>query len=367
MGEKNKKLRMPLSKHFAFIFVIILCISCLIAGSLVCAAFLLFYQGEITVKIVMIMCLLVCLLVTLIGSGMMWIGIKHLVTPIIKLRDGLAQVTNGDFKVSILRNAKNRGNYDYTNELDEVTEYFNRMARELNHMDYMRKDFMSNVSHEVKTPVAAITGFTEILLDGGLSEEEQKEYLTMVNEQSIRLSNLCGNMLRLSKLDSQEIVPQNDMVQVDEQIRKTVILLAEKWQDRSMDFILDLEKNTFQSNSDLLSQVWMNIIDNAIKYSDKGKRIWIKEYEIEGYICVEIEDEGIGIEEEKQERIFDKFYQCDESHKKQGNGLGLSIVKRIVLMLSGSIEYHSSINKGSKFIVKIPRDHNHIEHNALKN
>jgi signal transduction histidine kinase len=157
------------------------------------------------------------------------------------------------------------------------------------------------------------------------------------------------------------------MVQVDEQIRKTVILLAEKWQDRSMDFILDLEKNTFQSNSDLLSQVWMNIIDNAIKYSDKGKRIWIKEYEIEGYICVEIEDEGIGIEEEKQERIFDKFYQCDESHKKQGNGLGLSIVKRIVLMLSGSIEYHSSINKGSKFIVKIPRDHNHIEHNALKN
>lgn len=353
-NKKMEKFRIPLSNYFAFIFSIILCISCFIAGLIVCTSFLWFYQGEITVKITVIMCILVCLLVAVIGSTTMWFGSRYLIKPIIKLRDGFRQVTEGNFQVAIKRNTNYRGGYQYTNELDELTENFNRMVKELNNMDYMRKDFMSNVSHEVKTPVAAITGFTEILLDGGLSEEEQKEYLGLVNEQSIRLSNLCENMLRLSRLDNQEIVPQGDVVQLDEQIRKTVIILSEKWQENEMEFHLNLEENHVKSNADLLFQVWMNLIDNAIKYSDSGKRIWIKESSNANEIIVEIEDEGIGIDSDKKGKIFDKFYQCDESHKKKGNGLGLSIVKRIVTMLSGSIQCESEWGKGTKFIVRIP-------------
>lgn len=353
-NRKNEKFRIPLSNYFAFIFTIILCCSCLMAGLIVCSGFLSFYHGEITVKVIVIICILVCLLTAIIGSVIMWFGSSYLIKPIIKLRDGFRQVTDGNFNVVIDRNSKYRGNYQYSNELDELTENFNRMVKELNNMDYMRKDFMSNVSHEVKTPVAAITGFTEILLDGGLSEKEQKEYLSLVNEQSIRLSNLCENMLRLSRLDNQEIVPQSDIVQVDEQIRKTVIVLSEKWQEKEMEFHLDLEKNRVKSNEDLLSQVWMNLIDNAIKYSEVGKRIWIKESSNENEIVVEIKDEGIGIDSDKMDKIFDKFYQCDESHKKKGNGLGLSIVKRIVTMLYGTIQCESEWGKGTKFIVRIP-------------
>lgn len=353
-NRKNEKFRIPLRNYFAFIFIMILCFACIVAGMIVCSAFLLFYDGEVTVKVVVIICLLVCLLVAIIGSVIMWFGSSYLIKPIIKLRDGFRQVTDGNFQVSIKRNTKYRGTYQYSNEIDELTENFNRMVKELNNMDYMRKDFMSNVSHEVKTPVAAITGFTEILLDGGLSEEEQKEYLALVNEQSIRLSNLCENMLRLSRLDNQEIVPQEDIVQIDEQIRKTVILLSEKWKEKYMEFHLDLEKIRIKSNKDLLSQVWLNLIDNAIKYSDAGRSIWIKESSNESEIVVVIKDEGIGIDSDKKDWIFDKFYQCDESHKKKGNGLGLSIVKRIVTMLSGTIQCESEMGKGTEFIVRIP-------------
>lgn len=353
-NRKKDKFRIPLSNYFAFIFIIILCFSCIVAGFVVCSAFLVFYHGEVTVRVSVVICILVCLLAAIIGSVVMWFGSSYLIKPIIKLRDGFRQVTAGNFRVSINRNTKYRGSYQYFNEIDELTENFNRMVKELNNMDYMRKDFMSNVSHEMKTPVAAITGFTEILLDGGLSEEEQNEYLGLVNEQSIRLSNLCENMLRLSRLDNQEIVPQEDIVQIDEQIRKAVILLSEKWQEMNMVFHLDLEKNRIKSNKDLLSQVWMNLIDNAIKYSNAGRSIWIKELCNESEIIVEIKDDGIGIDSEKIERIFDKFYQCDESHKKKGNGLGLSIVKRIVTMLSGTIQCESESGKGTTFIVRIP-------------
>jgi signal transduction histidine kinase len=352
--RKNEKFRIPLSNYFAFIFIMILCFSCIIAGMVVCSAFLVFYQGEVTVKVAVIISLLVCLLVMIIGSVIMWFGSRYLIKPIIKLRDGFRQVTEGNFQVDIKRNTRYRGNYQYMNEIDELTENFNRMVKELNNMDYMRKDFMSNVSHEVKTPVAAITGLTEILLDGELSKEEQKEYLGLVNEQSIRLSNLCENMLRLSRLDNQEIVPQDDNVQIDEQIRKTVILLSERWQEKNMEFHLNLESSQIRSNKDLLSQVWMNLIDNAVKYSDAGKRIWIKESSYENEIVVVIKDEGIGIDRDKKERIYDKFYQCDESHKKKGNGLGLSIVNRIVTMLSGTIQCESERKKGTTFIVRIP-------------
>lgn len=352
-NRKKDKFRIPLSNYFAFIFILILCFSCMLAGLLVCSTFFMVYEGEVTVRVVVIVCIFVCLLVAIIGSVIMWFGSRYLIKPIIQLRDGFRQVAAGNFQVDIKRNTKYRGTYQYMNEIDELTENFNRMVKELNNTDYMRKDFMSNVSHEVKTPVAAITGFTEILLDGGLTQEEQKEYLGLVNEQSIRLSNLCENMLRLSRLDNQEIVPQNDVVQIDEQIRKTVICLSEKWQDMSMEFHLELEECSIKTNKDLLSQVWMNLIDNAIKYSDAGKRIWIREFSNADEIVVEIKDEGIGISSNKKERIFDKFYQCDESHKKKGNGLGLSIVKRIVTMLSGEIQCESELGKGTTFIVKL--------------
>jgi signal transduction histidine kinase len=226
----------------------------------------------------------------------------------------------------------------------------------------MRKDFMSNVSHEIKTPVAAITGFSEILLDGGLSVEEQQEYLNYLNEESIRLSRLCENMLRMSRLDNQYIVEKKQKVQIDEQIRRCIIVLNEKWSEKNIIFDLQLERNSLLSDYDLLFQVWTNLIDNAIKYSGQDGTIQIFTGIDDGMLTVTIRDEGIGIAKEKQARIFDKFYQCDESHKKQGSGLGLSIVKRILELLEGTIELTSEEGKGTSMTVRIPAKQERLLH-----
>ncbi|MBC7958343.1 MAG: HAMP domain-containing histidine kinase [Vallitaleaceae bacterium] len=228
------------------------------------------------------------------------------------------------------------------------------MARELNEMDYMRKDFMSNVSHEIKTPVAAITGFSEMLLDGGLEEAEQKEYLNYLNQESLRLSRLCESMLQMSRVDHQIIVDKRQEVMVDEQLRRCIITLSEKWSAKDINFDLQLEKCSLLSDYDLLFQIWTNLIDNAIKYSYPEGSIFITAVNERDFLKVCIRDEGIGIPEEQAGKIYEKFYQSDESHKKQGSGLGLAIVKRIVELLDGSLSHFSEEGKGTTVTVVLP-------------
>ena len=228
------------------------------------------------------------------------------------------------------------------------------MAGELDGMNYMRKDFMSNVSHEIKTPVAAITGFSEMLLDGGLDQAQQKEYLTYLNQESLRLSRLCDNMLQMSRLDNQIILDKKQEVKVDEQLRRCIITLGERWSEKEINFDLQLEKCSVVSVYDLLFQVWTNLIDNAIKYSKQECTIWIRATIENDFLKVSIRDEGIGIPREKQGKIYDEFYQCDESHKKEGSGLGLAIVNRIVELLNGSISHVSDERRGTTMTVLIP-------------
>ena len=214
---------------------------------------------------------------------------------------------------------------------------------------------MSNVSHEIKTPVAAITGFSEILLDGNLSEEDQKEYLTLVYQESIRLSNLCESMLQMSRLDHQEIISAKDSVRIDEQLRKCMILLSEKCQEKNIEFVPELEEVTLVTDKDLMIQVWINLIDNAMKYSEANTKIYITLTKCEKEIHIVICDEGIGIPNDKMDKIYNRFYQCEESHKKQGAGLGLAIVKRILDLLHGTIHYESEQGKGTKVKVVLKR------------
>ena len=351
---KYRKFKAPLRLHFSLAAISTLCFSCLISCAVVVLVVKLFYRGSLSNDAVALLCLLVCALSMTLGGIALWFGSIHLTRPIDEVSQAVKKVADGDFTVRIPRDKARRGRYSYTNELDELSENFNKMASELNGMDYMRKDFMSNVSHEVKTPVAAITGFTEILLDGGLEEEEREEYLKLVNQESIRLSILCENMLRMSRLDHQQIVGKTDEVRIDEQIRKCIIMLSEKWSNHEMQYQLQLTPATIASDADLLMQVWINLIDNAIKYSSPNSTIRIEETCQDQELVVLIQDEGIGINPEKREKIFDKFYQCEESHKKQGNGLGLSIVKRILELLDGSITCESSPSIGTTMSVRIP-------------
>jgi len=351
-----KKKRMSLRVKMAFASITTLCSACCFACILVVLGFYFLYDKPFTIVVAVVMCFIVCAFTMVFGGFALWHEAHYITSPIIKISEGVQKVAEGDFSVQFefKRNHKRKKVSPYIDELDELAKNFNRMARELNGMDYMRKDFMSNVSHEIKTPVAAITGFSEILLDGGLNEEDQKEYLTYLNEESLRLSRLCENMLRMSKLDNQIIVDLMQTVIIDEQLRRCIISLVEKWPEKEIKFELQLEKCSIISDYDLLFQVWTNLIDNAIKYSKQQCNICITANIDNGLLKVLIRDEGIGIPAGKQKKIFDKFYQCEESHKKQGSGLGLSIVKRIVELLNGSISFVSNEGKGTSMTVIMP-------------
>lgn len=304
------------------------------------------------------MCLATCVITLVIGGVALWHSASYVMNPIVEISKGMQKVADGDFTVQLSFNNNHRKRKDslYSDEIDVMANNFNKMTRELNGMDYMRKDFISNVSHEIKTPVAAIAGFSEMLLDGGLSEEEQKEYLAYIYEESQRLSRMSENMLHMSRLDHQNIVDLKQKVRVDEQIRKCIIFLEEKWQHKDIQYELQLEHCSIESNYDLLFQLWTNLIDNAIKYSKDKCSIWIKTKIVDNSLQFSIKDEGIGISKEKLSKIYDKFYQCDESHKRHGSGLGLSIVKRIIELLNGSIMCESELGIGTTMTVMLPID-----------
>lgn len=353
---KKRKYKISLRFKLALASIVILCASCLIAYLIVFLGFSYFFEGTTTSTVVLLMCLTTCAITMIIGGVALWHSASYVTNPITKISNAMQKVADGDFSVQLAfsdihRKKQREENYD---EISVMANNFNKMTRELNSMDYLRKDFMSNVAHEIKTPVAAITGFSEMLLDGGLSEEEQKEYLTYIYQETQRLSRINENMLQMSRLDHQNIVDLTQEVKVDEQIRHCIILLGEKWFDREIQYELDLEKCSIVSNYDLLLQLWTNLIDNAIKYSKEECSIGITTKIVDNFLIFIIRDEGVGISEDKLSRIYDRFYQCDESHKKQGSGLGLSIVKRIIELLNGSISCESELGKGTIFTVRLP-------------
>lgn len=356
MAKKTTRNIISLRLKLALASIIILFVCCAIAYFIVFISFSYFYSGPFTHATALWMCLATCIFTLILGGVALWHSASYVMNPIVEISKGMQKVADGDFTVQLSINNIHRKRKDdfYSDEIDMMVKNFNKMTRELNGMDYMRKDFISNVSHEIKTPVAAIAGFSEMLLDGGLSEEEQKEYLSYIYQEAQRLSRMSENMLNMSRLEHQNIVDLNEKVRVDEQIRRCIILLEEKWPDRDIQYDLQLEGCSIVSNYDLLFQLWTNLIDNAIKYSKPESRIWITTKIVGDHLEFSIRDEGIGISKEKLSKIYDKFYQCDESHKKHGNGLGLSIVKRIIELLNGSIVCKSQVGIGTTMTVMLP-------------
>ena len=351
MESKKRKYKWTLRKYIAIVSILTFISSCIISTAITIGAIKIFYKEAITYEKLVLVCILILVLALIIAWFSLWVGAGHLTKPLIDVSNTVKQVAEGNFKVNIKRRDTTKCEYEYINEVDELAKNVNKMVAELDGMDYMRKDFMSNVSHEIKTPIAAITGFTEILLDGSIDESERLE---VINKESMRISRLCENMLHMSRLDSQVIVANLQKIRLDEQLRKCIILLSEKWSNKEIDFSIDLDEVNILSDYDMLHQVWINLIDNAIKYSGENCKIDISVKRLnDKSVKVSIRDNGIGIEEEKLHRIFDKFYQCEESHKKSGSGLGLSISKRIVELLNGTIECKSKKDSGTTFEVTL--------------
>ena len=354
MESKKRKYKWTLRKYIAIVSILTFISSCIISTAITIGAIKIFYKEAITYEKLVLVCILILVLALIIAWFSLWVGAGHLTKPLIDVSNTVKQVAEGNFKVNIKRRDTTKCEYEYINEVDELAKNVNKMVAELDGMDYMRKDFMSNVSHEIKTPIAAITGFTEILLDGSIDESERQEYLEVINKESMRISRLCENMLHMSRLDSQVIVTNLQKIRLDEQLRKCIILLSEKWSDKEIDFSIDLDEVNILSDYDMLQQVWTNLIDNAIKYSGENCKIDISVKRLnDKSVKVSISDNGIGIEEGKLHRIFDKFYQCEESHKKSGSGLGLSISKRIIELLNGTIECRSKKDFGTTMVVTL--------------
>lgn len=233
-----------------------------------------------------------------------------------------------------------------------VSEGFNKMVEQLASVETLREDFVSEFSHEFKTPIVSIAGFAKLLKDPTLSQEDRDEYLDVIIDESNRLVGLSESVLMLSRLDSQTIV--KEMYSWDEQIRQSVLLLQKQCQQNNVSVEVDLPKIDAYGCKKLNSQVWVNLLSNAIKFSTNGGVVKVVAIEQNGRVQVSVSDNGVGMDEETQKNIFNKFFQGDKSHSVSGNGLGLPIVKKICDLLGGEIDVHSTLGQGSTFTVTLP-------------
>lgn len=272
---------------------------------------------------------------------------KTIVRPVQKIGDAFDELSKGNFHVRIPEDER-------VAEIREMARRFNAMAYDLSHIETLRSDFVANVSHEFKTPIAAIEGYATLLQNPRLPRQKHAHYVEKILENSRRLSSMSGNILLLSKLENQAFVPDQSEYRLDEQLRQCVLALEGKWAAKQIELDIELESVAYYGSHGLLEQVWLNLLDNAIKYSPVGGLISVKmERRGEG-IFVSITDHGEGMTEEVQRHIFEKFYQGDSSRKSEGNGLGLALVRRIIDLCRGEISVHSLPSQGTTFLVELP-------------
>lgn len=241
-------------------------------------------------------------------------------------------------------------------EIGEVTHNFNKMIKGLQSTENLQTEFINNVSHEIKTPISSIEGFAKLLKEKDLSDEEREEYSNIIIEESERLTNLTGKMLKLSKLHNQDRITNKQEILISEQIRRAISLLEPKWAEKDIKIKVNLEECSFLGDTELMFQVWVNLLDNAIKFSNPNGDIDVKVAIKDNNINVTVRDYGVGMQEAEMEKIFERFYQIDRSHSEEGCGLGLAIVKRIIELSEGTIEVESKENQGTTVKVKLPLD-----------
>ena len=272
--------------------------------------------------------------------------------PMRRLSRAMRAVAQGDFTVSV-QPVHKRNKFDY---MDLMFEDFNSMVHELSSIETMKDDFIANVSHEIKTPLAVIRGYASALQRGNLSEEEQREYAATIASASESLSVLISNILRLNKLENQDIVPNAAPYDLTRQLSDCALAHEEQWERKHIDFDAQLEERVMiLADESMLEIVFNNLIANAIKFTEPGGRIVLRQEKAGGDVVVTVSDTGCGMDEETVKHIFDKFYQGDSSHSREGNGLGLALVKRVLDISGGSIAVRSAPGEGSEFIVRLKR------------
>lgn len=290
---------------------------------------------------------LISFLCTIIDSTRRWFMVTR---PVQRIADAAGKITQGDFSVRIEPVFTMSGQDGF----NTIIHTFNRMAEELSGIETLRTDFISNVSHELKTPLAIIQNYGAMLQQPGLTEEQRREYAKTITDASRRLAGLITNILKLNKLESQQIYPEKETFDLGEQLCECLLSFEDIWEEKNIELVTDISEGVIvKSDRSLLSLVWNNLFSNALKFTPTEGRVSVSLKADGAFAVVQVSDTGCGISPEVGKHIFEKFYQGDTSHATQGNGLGLALVKRVMDIVDGDISVNSEAGKGSIFTVTI--------------
>ena len=293
------------------------------------------------------------ILLTVISATIDYIRRKQMVEkPVKQILSAAEKIMQGDFSVRINPVKEFAGETGF----NEIITCFNQMTAELAGTETLRTNFIANVSHELKTPLAVIGNYATMLQRPGITEEEKTEYAKAISEAARRLAQLITNILKLNKLENQQIFPQLDEYDLGEQLCESLLQFEDVWERKGLEIETDIQEDVrIRSDAELLSLVWNNLISNAVKFTPEGGTIGLSLKTQGNQVIVAVSDTGCGIKPEIGRHIFEKFYQGDTSHATQGNGLGLALVKRVVDIFGGEISVQSIYGKGSTFTVKFRR------------
>ena len=286
----------------------------------------------------------------ILGWVLVFFSIRIPMKPIHTLISRMNRLAMGDFTTRM----EDKSMLSNHPAMKDIRESFNKLAEELEHTEMLRSDFINNFSHEFKTPIVSIAGFAKLLKRGNLTDEQRVTYLTSIEEESMRLAYMATNVLNLTKIENQTILTDVTTFNLSEQVRSAVLLLESKWSEKDIDLQLDFNEHTVEGNEELLKQVWINLIDNAIKFTHRLGTVILDVTEGKDTVTVAVSNTGVEIPPEGMDKIFNKFYQTDESHATEGNGIGLAIVKRVVELHHGHITVTSERGM-TTFRVALPK------------
>lgn len=351
MDPKERKQRGALTLLFSILVFVVLLAALAVSGVVLILLLRAGTLGRLGLKLSGRYAFIVLMAVVslVVGAVFSYMFGRVFMSPVNAVINAMNRLASGDFKTRI-RFSSSLGRHPVVREL---TDSFNTMAEELEGTEMLRSDFINNFSHEFKTPIVSIAGFAKLLRHGDLDADERDEYLGIIEDESMRLSDMATNVLNMTKVENQTILTDVTRFNLSEQLRRCVLLLEDKWMRKALDINLDVGEHMIEGNEELLRQVWVNLLDNAVKFAPDGGTVELAVEEADGQMLVRVANTGSTIAPDKIEHIWNKFYQADESHTAQGYGIGLSIVKRAVQLHGGTVQAESR-EEYTVFTVSLP-------------
>lgn len=344
---KNRKLNL-----FRWLITRFLLFFCMNGFVITCCFLLFFSKSDISHQHFENGAIMTFVNVIVISVIMLILDVWSVYKPIKQINDGLEKIMKGEFNTHIPSVKK----LEDVNQFNLIIDNVNQLATELGSVETLRNDFISNVSHELKTPLAIIKNYSKLLQIENLDDKQRYEYAKNIENTSHRLADLITNVLKLNKLDNQQIYPEIKVYNLSEQVSECLLQFENMWEDKNIDIHINIEDDVYvNADEELLSLVWNNLFSNALKFTDQNGTIVVEVSEENEYVKVIVKDNGCGMSKETGKHIFDKFYQGDTSHATQGNGLGLSLVKKVIDITNGEIFVQSELHVGSIFEIRLPK------------